>query len=191
MGFFKSLADRVNNFALRVGGGGAGEYGPEYGEDGYGEDYSDEEDARDADFDRKASYFDETRRFTIMHGEAKELGLETPWSARGEKIRHIDSGPQKRKTYITKPRSIDECCIISDKLKANCQIYVILDDVKHDMAQRIVDFLSGVTHAIDGTIESASPKSFVFAPKGWEIENDIEEAMEFATFLPTFKTGLR
>jgi cell division inhibitor SepF len=40
------------------------------------------------------------------------------------------------------------------------------------MAERIIDFLNGVTYALDGTVEKIGDKVYLFAPANIEVELD-------------------
>ena len=48
-----------------------------------------------------------------------------------------------------------------------------MEYVNKDVARRIVDFISGAVHALDGHIEKISNSIFLVAPYNYEIVNDM------------------
>ncbi len=62
--------------------------------------------------------------------------------------------------------------IAADGLKNGEQQIVNLEKASPQMAERIIDFLSGVTYALDGTVDRVGEKVYLFAPANVEVELD-------------------
>jgi len=62
--------------------------------------------------------------------------------------------------------------IAADGLKSGQQQIVNLEKAAPPMAERIIDFLSGVTYALDGSVERIGEKVYLFAPANVQIELD-------------------
>lgn len=62
--------------------------------------------------------------------------------------------------------------IAADGLKNGQQQIVNLEKAASPMAERILDFLSGVTYALDGSVERIGEKVYLFAPANVLIELD-------------------
>ncbi len=60
----------------------------------------------------------------------------------------------------------------ADGLKGGQQQIINLEKAPPQMAERIVDFLSGVTYALDGTVDKIGEKVYLFAPASVQIEVD-------------------
>jgi cell division inhibitor SepF len=60
----------------------------------------------------------------------------------------------------------------ADGLKKGEQQVVNLEHATQQMAERIIDFLNGVTYAIDGTVERVGDKVFMFVPANISVEVD-------------------
>ena len=58
-------------------------------------------------------------------------------------------------------------------LKEKKSIIVNLEYVNKDVARRIVDFISGGVHALDGHIQKVSNAIFLVAPVNYEIASDL------------------
>ena len=74
---------------------------------------------------------------------------------------------------ICKPTSFEQSEEICNELKEKKSIIVNLEYVNKDVARRIVDFISGSVHALDGHIEKISNSIFLVAPFNYDIVNDM------------------
>lgn len=77
--------------------------------------------------------------------------------------------PQQIKMVITQPTSFEQSEEICNYLKEKKSIIVNLEYVNKDVARRIVDFISGGVHALDGHIQKVSNAIFLVAPVNYEI----------------------
>ncbi len=80
----------------------------------------------------------------------------------------IVSDSEKNMTII-KPSSFEDTQQIADELKNKQSVLLNLSDVEHQLATRIIDFISGVIYALDGNVEKVSEGIFLFAPETVEI----------------------
>lgn len=74
---------------------------------------------------------------------------------------------------ITQPTSFDQSEEICNYLKERKSIIVNLEYVNKDVARRIVDFLSGAVHALDGYIQKVSNSIFLVAPANYDISSEL------------------
>ena len=81
--------------------------------------------------------------------------------------------PQTVKMIITQPTSFDQSEDICNYLKEKKSIILNLEYVNKDVARRIVDFLSGAVHALDGHIQKVSNSIFLVAPVNYDISSDL------------------
>lgn len=93
----------------------------------------------------------------------------------GTKKSKIVNMPQVQsvKMVITQPTSFDQSEEICNYLKEKKSIIVNLEYVNKDVARRIIDFLSGAVHALDGHIQKVSNSIFLLAPVNYDIESDL------------------
>lgn len=80
------------------------------------------------------------------------------------------------KMVITEPQCFDDVKEISEHLKDRRSVIVNLETVTKDDQRRIIDFLSGATYVIDGSMQKISSLIYLITPKNVEIQNDIEKA---------------
>ena len=93
----------------------------------------------------------------------------------GSKKSKIVNMPQVQsvKMVITQPTSFDQSEEICNYLKEKKSIIVNLEYVNKDVARRIIDFLSGAVHALNGHIQKVSNSIFLIAPVNYDIESDL------------------
>lgn len=65
---------------------------------------------------------------------------------------------------VMEPKSFEDALTIVRELKLNRSVIVNLHLLDSEQSQRIVDFLSGATHALEGNQERISESIFIFAP---------------------------
>ena len=80
---------------------------------------------------------------------------------------------QSIKMVISQPTTFEQSEEICSELKEKKSIIVNLEYVNKDVARRIVDFISGAVHALDGHIEKISNSIFLVAPFNYEITNEV------------------
>ena len=91
----------------------------------------------------------------------------------GRKNKVVNMPQMQVKMKICKPTSFEQSEEICRELKEKKSIIVNLEYVNKDVARRIVDFISGAVHALDGHIEKISNSIFLVAPFNYEIVNDM------------------
>lgn len=74
---------------------------------------------------------------------------------------------------ISQPTSFEQSEEICNYLKERKSVIVNLEYVNKDVARRIVDFISGGVHALDGHIQKISNSIFLVAPTNYEISNEM------------------
>ena len=107
----------------------------------------------------------------------KEIETEEPEEKGffGKKFGKVVSmpGPQQVRMVITQPTSFEQAEEICNYLKEKKSVIVNLEYVNKDAARRIVDFISGAVHALDGHIQKVSNAIFLVAPVNYEIASDL------------------
>ncbi len=86
----------------------------------------------------------------------------------------LDGGAKKVRIMIIEPIEFEEVRTYVDHLKNKHPIIVRLTHMDVHEARRIVDFMSGATHAIDGNMRKLGDMIFFFAPESVMIEGEIE-----------------
>lgn len=73
---------------------------------------------------------------------------------------------------ILYPESFEEARTVCNNIRENIAVIVNLENMKKDLGQRIVDFISGAVYALDGSITKISNGIFVVAPTSFSVEEN-------------------
>ena len=90
-------------------------------------------------------------------------------------IQHPSLTPQSE-VVVIEPRSFDEALEIVEELRCRRSIVLNLQYLDTEQSQRVVDFLSGATHALDGHQQRVGQGVFIFAPNNFTINTESNEA---------------
>lgn len=120
---------------------------------------------------------DEENENVYTYNYEKEETEEEPekksfFGGRSSKIVTMPA-PQQVRMVITQPTSFEQSEEIVNYLKERKSIIVNLEYVNKDVARRIVDFISGAVHALDGHIQKVSNAIFLVAPVNYEIASEL------------------
>lgn len=77
---------------------------------------------------------------------------------------------------VNEPRSFEESLDIVNNLRDKKTVILNLHLLDAEQSQRIVDFLSGATHAIDGHQQRIGEGVFIFTPNNVSISSETEKA---------------
>lgn len=115
--------------------------------------------------DRKSSYQEEL--------------IEPKFQTKNKKGRVVNiHSTAYTKVVVYQALTYDDTQNIIDNLKSRKPIIVNLDCIEQDLAQRVLDFLSGAVYALDGTIQKVSRCIFVLAPNNVDIIGNIPDKLK-------------
>src|SRR5690554_1059724 len=86
------------------------------------------------------------------------------------------------KVVVFQALTYDDTQNIIDNLKNRKPIIVNLESLEQDLAQRVLDFMSGAVYALDGTIQKVSRNIFVLVPSNIDIIGNIPEDFKGKSF---------
>lgn len=78
------------------------------------------------------------------------------------------------KMVLFEPRSYDEVDEVAGRIKENRAVVVNLHKLTREYAQRTIDFLTGVTFALDGTIQKIGTNVILCTPKSMGVHGAID-----------------
>ncbi len=102
------------------------------------------------------------------------------------KVVNIHSASQF-KVVVTQPETFDDAQDVCDHLKNKKPVIVNLEELDKELAQRIIDFLSGAVYALDGNIQKVSSGIFVIAPNNVDIMSDFKDELRNKAVFPWVK----
>ncbi len=175
------------------------EYDDEYEED-YEDDYDDEPEPvvhkKKTSF-RKTASSPEPERERVQ--ERRETQTPPPSMAASSRSgARSKIVPMKQPTQrtsgmevsIQKPATFDDSRDICDVLLTGKAAVVNLEGIDVEVAQRIIDFISGACYSMSGNIQKVSSYIFIVTPAGIDISGDMENVLTNNTAVPAFRLNV-
>lgn len=91
---------------------------------------------------------------------------------------------------VIKPESFDEAREITETLLANRTVVLNLEGLDVDIAQRIIDFISGSCFAISGNLQKISHYIFIVTPQSVDISGDFQDILSGTFDVPFSNNGI-
>ncbi len=92
-------------------------------------------------------------------------------------IRPVSSTKQGR-VHVVEPRNFNDAQRIADKFKINTPVILNLQQVDANLSKRVIDFVSGLTYAMDGGIQKVAEKVFLLTPKNTEVSDEEKKRLK-------------
>jgi cell division inhibitor SepF len=89
-------------------------------------------------------------------------------SRRPAQLKRVDPGPPA-KVHLVVPRSFNDAQQIADRFKAQIPVILNLQSAETDLSKRLIDFASGLTYALDGSMQRVADKVFLLTPRNVEL----------------------
>ena len=101
---------------------------------------------------------------------------------------HAQGAGRQAEVRVIEPMSFEESLEIVEYLRANKSVVLNLHHLDTAQSQRVVDFLSGATHAIDGHQQRIGDGVFIFTPHHVNIASaEDNQRTEYDTNEPFWK----
>lgn len=109
----------------------------------------------------------------VVKEKAKPISKITPISRAQKK-----QGATGMQVCVIKPTSIEEEIEITETLLEGRTVVINMEGLNVEIAQRIIDFTSGATYAMNGNLQKISNYIFLATPNGVDISGDIQSLMD-------------
>lgn len=76
---------------------------------------------------------------------------------------------EKPRVHVVAPGRFADAQQIGDRLRTNQPVIVNLQVVDRDLSRRMIDFCSGVTYALNGSMEKVADQVFLLTPSNVEV----------------------
>ena len=158
-------------------------------EDDYEDDFFDDEDdfeetpkkslfkKKKTDFDEEDEYYDDKKSKTTASSGNKVTPMRPP-VRRGAAM----------EVCVIKPTAVDDAREISETLLSGRTVILNLEGLDLEIAQRIIDFTSGATFAINGNLQKISNYIFLVTPTNVDISGDLQDLLNTSFDVPSIKT---
>lgn len=152
------------------------------------EDYDDDEFFDDDDYDedyekkpKKSLFHKEKETDYDDYDEDYEVPAKTKSSYSNNKVTPMRQ-PSRRSSVsmevcVIKPNSVDDAREITETLLSGRTVILNLEGMDLEVAQRIIDFTSGATFAINGNLQKISNYIFLVTPTNVDISGDLQDLL--------------
>ena len=89
---------------------------------------------------------------------------------------------------VIKPTTVDDAREITETLLGGSTVILNLEGLDLEVAQRIIDFTSGATFAINGNLQKISNFIFLVTPTNVDISGDLHDLLNSSFDVPSIKT---
>ena len=108
---------------------------------------------------------------------AKEQPRERDAERRSNKVVNIHTTTQLQ-VVLVKPERFENASEIADHLRDKRTEVLNLEQTDKNIARRLIDFLSGVAYANEGTIKKVALSTYIITPYNVEILGDLIDELE-------------
>jgi cell division inhibitor SepF len=84
------------------------------------------------------------------------------------RLRSVDV-PAPAKVHLVVPRSFNDAKQIADRFKAQIPVILNLQGADTELSKRLIDFASGLTYALDGSMQRVADRVFLLTPRNVEL----------------------
>ena len=71
--------------------------------------------------------------------------------------------------HVVHPKSFNDAQQVADKFKRDIPVIINLQEADQDLPRRMIDFVSGLTYALDGGMQRIADKVFMLTPRNVEL----------------------
>jgi cell division inhibitor SepF len=88
------------------------------------------------------------------------------------------------KVMVVEPVSFDDVQHVADYLKSKKPVVVNLENADSEISRRMIDFISGTTYALDGSMQKISNQIFLCAPQNVDVAYSHRDEQQERSMFP-------
>jgi cell division inhibitor SepF len=85
---------------------------------------------------------------------------------------------QSAKVHVVEPGGFGDAQEIGDRLKSNQPVIISLQSVDPDLSRRLIDFCSGATYVLGGSMERVAKNVFLLTPSNVEVSAEEKRRLQ-------------
>jgi cell division inhibitor SepF len=101
--------------------------------------------------------------------EPESEALPARHTSRRSRLRGVDSPSSQARVHLVLPRSFNDAQQIADRFKDSVPVILNLQSADSELSKRLIDFASGLTYALDGSMQRVADKVFLLTPRNVEV----------------------
>jgi cell division inhibitor SepF len=96
-----------------------------------------------------------------------QIAVKRPSGGRSRPLEAVAAASVK--VHLVVPRSFNDAQSIADKFKDSVPVIVNLQSADAELSKRLIDFSSGLTYALSGSMQRVADKVFLLTPRNVEV----------------------
>jgi len=85
---------------------------------------------------------------------------------------------RQMKVVVSEPRVFEDVQGLAENLKNRRPVIVNLEKAEPELAKRVVDFISGATYALNGTLQKVGSGIFLVVPSNMDISSELGDQLK-------------
>jgi len=82
------------------------------------------------------------------------------------------------RVHVVEPHSFNDAQEVGDRLKSDQPVIVNIQGLSRDLQRRLIDFASGLTYALGGTMSRVADQVFLLTPSNVEVSQEEKERLQ-------------
>lgn len=153
-------------------------------EDDYEDDFFDDDEFEEQP---KKSFFKKNKKSEEDDDDYEDRGTRSSSNNKVTPMRQPSRRPAME-VCVIKPTAVDDAREITETLLSGRTVILNLEGLDLEVAQRIIDFTSGATFAINGNLQKISTYIFLVTPTNVDISGDLQDLLNTSFDVPSIKT---
>jgi cell division inhibitor SepF len=105
--------------------------------------------------------------FSDVEPAPRMSATSPPRSSRSSRLRGVEAA--RASVHLVVPRSFNDAQQIADRFKDQVPVILNLQSADNELSKRLIDFASGLTYALDGSMQRVADKVFLLTPRNVEV----------------------
>lgn len=85
---------------------------------------------------------------------------------------------RQMKVVVSEPRVFEDVQGLAENLKNRRPVIINLEKAEPELAKRVVDFISGATYALNGTLQKVGSGIFLVVPSNMDISSELGDQLK-------------
>ena len=86
--------------------------------------------------------------------------------------------PSGARVHVVEPHGFNDAQEVGDRLKADQPVIINLQGLSRDLQRRMIDFSSGLTYAVGGSMSRVADQVFLLTPSNVEVSQEEKERLQ-------------
>ena len=106
---------------------------------------------------------------SVSESDSDAVPARSTSTSRRTRLRGVESASSQVRVHLVLPRSFNDAQQIADRFKDSVPVILNLQSADTELSKRLIDFASGLTYALDGSMQRVADKVFLLTPRNVEV----------------------